>query len=324
MTSLRTLLLALGAVAIQAVMVLAFAWPAARVAPREVPLVVAGPATATAAVVQRLDAEQPGAFRVERLAGEDAARRAVTGRRAYGALVVGPDGPHVLIASAASPAVAQLLTQMGQRLSASPAAPPRDVVPADPDDPRGAALGALVLPLVMSGMLGGVLLTFLVGSVAWRLAGLVLFSAVAGLVTAAIVGRVLPVVPGPYAEVAGAIALTTFAVCGAVTGLGALLGRAGAGLGAVTMMLVANPLSGVTSAPEMLPSPWGAVGQAMPAGAGVTLLRSVAFFDGARMRYPLVVLLAWAAGGLLCLALGSLRGRRTPANPVREDSLVAT
>ncbi len=67
----RTFLLALMAVVIQAVMVLAFAWPASRVAPREVPLVVAGPGPAATAVAQRLG--QNGAFQVERVTGEDAA-----------------------------------------------------------------------------------------------------------------------------------------------------------------------------------------------------------------------------------------------------------
>ena len=29
-----------------------------------------------------------------------------------------------------------------------------DVVPADPDDPRGAAFGSMVLPLVLAGIIG--------------------------------------------------------------------------------------------------------------------------------------------------------------------------
>ena len=169
----------------------------------------------------------------------------------------------------------------------------------------------------MSSLIGGVLLTFLVGPVGQRLTGVVVFSAGAGLLTAAIVQRVLSVIPGPYAAVAGVLALTTFAVCGAVTGLGAALGRAGISVGAVTMMLVANPLSGITSAPEMLPRPWGTVGQDLPAGAGATLLRSVAFFGGARSAGPLTALLSWSAGGLLLLAVAGLWSRRRP--PRRPD-----
>jgi hypothetical protein len=48
----------------------------------------------------------------------------------------------------------------------------------------------------------------------------------------------------------------------------ALAGRAGAALGALLMILVGNPLSGVSSAPELLPAPAGTIGQLLPPGAG--------------------------------------------------------
>jgi hypothetical protein len=47
------------------------------------------------------------------------------------------------------------------------------------------------------------------------------------------------------------------------------------------MVLVGNPLSGISSAPERLPEPAGALGPLLPPGAGGSLLRSTAFFDGA-------------------------------------------
>jgi hypothetical protein len=75
------------------------------------------------------------------------------------------------------------------------------------------------------------------------------------------------------------------------------------------MMLLGNPLSGLTSAPEMLPSGWGALGQLLPPGAAGTALRSVAFFDGAGAGRPLLVLSCWFVGGLLLCGLGALRGR---------------
>ncbi|MEV0404295.1 hypothetical protein [Actinoallomurus sp. NPDC050550] len=309
-TSLRAALVGLLAVAVQALMVAAFTWPAARIAPRHVPVVVAGPAPAAASVAQRLGAERPGAFEVKRRPDEAAARRALADREAYGAIVVTQGGPRVLVASAASPTVAQLLTQMSQQLSGAGVPAPQDVVPADRDDPRGAAFSALVLPLVMSSLICGILLTLLVGSAEWRGIGLVVFAAGAGFLTAAFVAGGLSVVPGSYVTVAGVIGLTSLAVASAVAGLGAVLGRAGIGLGAVTMMLLANPLSGVTSAPELLPRPWGTIGQDLPAGAGGTLLRSVAFFDGARAGGPLTVLLVWSAAGLLLVGAGVLRNRR--------------
>ncbi|GAA4625988.1 membrane protein [Actinoallomurus vinaceus] len=309
-TSLRAVLVGVVAVAVQALMVTAFAWPAAHIAPRHVSIVVAGPASAGASVAQRLDAEHPGAFEVKRRPDEAAARRALADREAYGAIVVTQSGPRVLVASAASPTVAQLLTQMSQQLSGVRVPAPQDVVPADPDDPRGAAFGALVLPLVISSIACGVLLTLLVGSAEWRGIGVVVFAAGAGLLTATILAVGLSVVPGSYVAVAGVVGLTSLAVASTLAGLAALLGRAGIVLGVAIMMLLANPLSGVTSAPELLPRPWGTIGQNMPAGAGGTLLRSAAFFDGARAGGPLTVLLVWSAAGLLLIGAGALRNRR--------------
>jgi MYXO-CTERM domain-containing protein len=79
------------------------------------------------------------------------------------------------------------------------------------------------------------------------------------------------------------------------------------------MMLVGNPLSGIATAPELLPSPAGAIGQLLPPGAGGTLLRSTAFFDGAAAGRPLTVLAAWALLGLAAIWLGSRRRRAAAA-----------
>src|SRR5690349_12960743 len=65
----------------------AFAWPAARTAPRDLPLGVAGPAAATAQVEQQL-ARHKGAFEIHHYADEAAARDAIENRTVYGAVVV--------------------------------------------------------------------------------------------------------------------------------------------------------------------------------------------------------------------------------------------
>jgi hypothetical protein len=46
----------------------------------------------------------------------------------------------------------------------------------------------------------------------------------------------------------------------------------------------------------------------MPPGAGGNLLRSTGFFDGAAAGGHLVVLLAWAAAGLVLFAARTARG----------------
>jgi hypothetical protein len=118
---------------------------------------------------------------------------------------------------------------------------------------------------------------------------------------------------GSFWANAGVVALSLAATSLTLLGLEWLLGLPGLGLGAAVMLLLGNPLSGLTSAPEMLPQGWGAFGQLLPPGASGSLLRSVAFFDGAGAGRPLIVLLAWLVVGAALAAAGTVRGRRRPA-----------
>ena len=95
-----------------------------------------------------------------------------------------------------------------------------------------------------------------------------------------------------------------------VLGLNSLLGLAGIGLGAVLMLFVANPLSGLATGAAWLPSPWGTLGQYLPLGAAGTAIRSSAFFDGAAMGKPVTILVCWIVVGLGLAAAGAWRARR--------------
>lgn len=305
----RAVAFGLAAALIQALMLIAFAWPASHTAPRDLPIAVSGPQAGM--VVERLEQQSPGAFEPIVLPDETAAREAITDREAYGAIVTGGGAPRLLVASGASPVVAQQLTQIGQRMAGAPATPVEDVVAADPDDPRGAGFGAMALPLVMAGIAASVLLTLMVGSTAGRLVGALTFGVAGGLLSMVIVQGWLSLVPGNYLTLSAVAGLISFAVAGSIVGLSSVIGRAGIALGALTMLLIGNPFSAATSAPELLPQPWGTVGQLLPPGAGATLVRSVAFFDGARAGGPLLVLLGWAAAGLVLLGIGIFRELRS-------------
>ncbi|WP_280382971.1 hypothetical protein [Nocardia wallacei] len=309
----RAVAVGLAAALIQAVMLIAFAWPAANLKPHDLPIAVAGPQAPM--VAGKLAEHDRDAFEITTVADEAAARAAIEDRDAYGAIVTGGGAPRVLVASAASPVVAQQLTAIAQQLSGAPAAPVQDVVPADPDDPRGTGFGAMVLPLVMAGLAAGVLLSLLVKTAGARLLGLVTFGIAAGLLSMAVAQGWFQLLPGSYLTLSAIAGLVSFAVAGTVAGLYTVLGEAGIGLGALVMLLIGNPFSAATSAPEMLPQPWGTIGQLLPPGAAATLLRSVAFFDGAGAMTPLLVLLCWAAAALLLLALGALRPSRTTPEP---------
>ncbi|MFD6106432.1 hypothetical protein ACFWFQ_27645, partial [Nocardia salmonicida] len=158
-----------------------------------------------------------------------------------------------------------------------------------------------------------VLLTLLIPAFGARFAGLVAFGIAGGLLSTLIFHTWLSILPGSYLELAAIAGLASFAVAAVIVGLAAAIGRPGIGIGALTMLLIGNPFSAATSAPELLPQPWGAIGQALPPGAAASLLRSVAYFDGAGAIAPLAVLLAWAAAGVALLGLGAVRSRQTSA-----------
>jgi hypothetical protein len=310
-TAHRPPLAAILAVPLVVAVVLAlFAWPAARLEPRDLPIGVVGAAT----LEQRLEA-QGGAFDVRRYASEARAREAIADREVYGAfLAVGP-APRLLIASAASPAVAQLMR--GAAAEGVPAAGGADPRPLPVEDvveasPRANALASSVLPLVIAGTMTGALASLIAaGRLGRRVALVVAGSVLAGLVAALIADSWLDVVEGSWLANAGALTLTILAIASIVAGLEALLGRVGILAGVLTMILVGNPFSAVGSAPEMLPEPAGALGRLLPPGAGGNLLRSTGFFDGAAAGGHVVVLAAWVAAGAALALLAGLRLRST-------------
>ncbi|MFI8878436.1 ABC transporter permease [Streptomyces sp. NPDC055243] len=317
----RMVAVALLVSALVALALWAFAWPAARTAPRDLPLGVAGPAAAAAPLQAKL-AQHEGAFEIHRYADEAAARDAIEDRAVYGAVVVTPRGMELLTATAASPVVAQHLEQAvaGQAPKGAEVTT-TDVVAAPANDPRGSALGASVLPLVIAGVAAGAIVTMLGLRGIRAVASLALAAALVGVVAAAVTHSWLGVLTGNWWAEAGVLSLSTLAVGGIVAGCAALLGPAGIGVGALTMVLLGNPFSGVTSAPQLLPEPVGFLGQLLPPGAGGTLLRSVSFFDGARVTGPLVTLAVWALLGLTAVLLGALR--RRPAAAARDESPTA-
>ncbi|WP_207782640.1 hypothetical protein [Phytoactinopolyspora limicola] len=299
-------------------LVTAFGWPAANSEPRDVPLAVAGPPAAVEQVAGQLESVRPGWFDVEPAADADEALALIADREVYGAVILAPDGPpQVLTASAASRVVADVLEALAGQLGGDgpPATGVQDVVPLPDDDPRGAGFTASALPIVLGGLIVGVALSLAVTGVGRRTVSALIAASAAGLVVALVTQPWLGVLEGNYLANAGIIALTIAAISLTIVGLNATLGLPGIALGGLTMLLLGNPLSGVTSAPEMLPSGWGALGQLLPPGAGANLLRSAAFFDGAAVAGPLLVLTGWLAVAAILLVIGAKLRRVPGAGP---------
>ncbi|MGA5543830.1 ABC transporter permease [Mycobacterium sp. NPDC051198] len=293
-----------------AVVAIAFALPASRSKPHQIPIGAAGPQAATSQVAEKLEKQAPGAFKVTYYPGEATLREAILNRNVYGGIAFGAEGPTMLTATGGSPAVAQLLTQIGGGIAAHSGLTlhTEDLAPPTAQDPRGTGLAASALPITLAGMLPAVALTLVLRREVWtRLTATIVFSALAGVTVAALLRYVFGSIDSNLWGVAAGLTLGIAAAGLFMLGLGSMFGKVGLGVGAALALLLGNPLSGLTAAPEMLPSGWGQLGQLLPQGATATLLRSTAYFDGAGADSAIIVLGCWVIVGLSLVIMAALR-----------------
>lgn len=313
-TPWRTVLgLALALTAALALLLSAFAWPATQTRPRDVPVAVVGPPPAVEQVRTALESAQPGAFDVTAAVDAAQARQLVLDREVSGALVLGPGGPSVVVATQAGPAVAQLLTQVAQGATGA-TVPVEDVAPPPADDPRGAGPAAGALPLSITGAVAGAVLALRVRGPGRRAAGAVVLALLAGPTAVGVLHGWLGALGGAWLAESAVVSLGIAAITLGVLGVAAVAGRAGLVLAELTVIALGNPLSAAAGAPALLPDGWRELGQALPPGAIVAALRSVSGFDGTGAAGPLTVLVLWVTGGLLLLAVAAVRARRHGAD----------
>jgi hypothetical protein len=288
----------------------AFALPAIKSAPHDVPIGVAGPAQAAGTIEQALGARAPGAWDVTAYGDEQALRAAIEAREVYGGVALSASGPKVLTAPAGSPVVAQALTALAAGLGQEQgqAVPVEVVVPLPVGDPRGAGLGAALLPLFIGGIAPVLAMARVVRGRWRRLAGVLAVAVLAGATLAGLL-HWFDAFEGGYLLEAAAMAGVIAAMGTTALGLFTVAGYAGLGAGAALFLLVGNPLSGLATAPEFLPAFWSTLGAWLPPGAGGQLLRSAAYFDGAGAAPHLIVLACWFVLGLVLVAAGSHRSR---------------
>ncbi|MCG2801045.1 MAG: ABC transporter permease, partial [Cellulomonas sp.] len=311
-----------------AIMVLltAFALPGIRSGLHDVPVAVVGPAPRIAALTERLDAASPGGFDVRVLTSAEEAREQILDRQVYGALIVGDTGVTLDVASAASPTVATTLTQAVTSLGAAASIPVQveDVRPFPTDDPRGVGLSTGAVPLALGGWIAAVGIMAGVRGARQRLITGAGFAVLGGLGLVAILQYGFGTIDGSYWLTSLGAMLGAGAACFAVLGLQRMFGKVGLGIAVIALILLGSPLSGLTSAPELLPTPWGAIGQVLPPGATGTLLRNLALFDGAATTGPILVLAGWLLGGLALFGAGTLRARRRAARPATDEVTAPT
>jgi len=340
-----------------AIVVMAFVWPAATSQAQNLPVGIDGPEAAVSAVEDKLAEQDPAPFDLTAVDDRDDAVQRIQSRELYGAILLG-DEPEVLVATAASPVAAQALrgvaTQLQSQIDTAaktaltdqltaivgalktgqmPQLPPAategaapeiptvtvtDLVPLADGDKTGAGLAASVFPMVLGGMLGGILLTLLVQGVVRRLVGLLVFGIAAGALIALVMQTWFGILTGDWLLNAAVLGLGVTATSALIVGLAALMGPPGIGVGAVITMFIANPIAGAATPPQFLPEPWGEVGQFFVPGASANLLRSVMYFPDAPTEMQWTVLGCWLVGGVVLALVGHYRNRAELTPPPRQ------
>ncbi|WP_320668495.1 hypothetical protein [Patulibacter defluvii] len=290
--------------------------------PRDLPVAIVGPPAAAQALEQRA----PGALRVQPVASTGEAAKLIAERRIYAAVVPSREGGirRLIVASAASNQAASYLRATLGAAGGQGAAPRiKDVAPLPRDDAGGASIALLLQVITLGGSIGVLGLGRLVpgfradlrrGVLPWTF--LVLYALLFGFVVTGVAAAFGVGSGADYLTRVLAVSLISLAVTASTAGLVSLIGSAGAAITSLLYFVLGAQISGGGTAPEFLPSFWHHLGQNLPTGAGVSLLRQVLYFPDASSSFPIRVLVLYAGiGALILLAVNFryARLRRTSA-----------
>ncbi|MEV6599281.1 ABC transporter permease [Actinoplanes sp. NPDC051346] len=310
-----------------------------RAVPRDVPVGLVSPLGKQAAILDLL--ERDGVFEVSIYASVTDLNTAIKRRDVYGGVDVTAAQPHLYVAGAAGPAAAALLRntytsvvaqQNGQQLAVLAAkgdsisvaeaqaltTPPEitDVVPLPPDDVNGASLGFLTQALALGGTIASVGLGRLIPRTrrSWarglgHLATLIVYALASAAVVLWSMSWFGVGEGADHVAMFGIFALVSLAITGSTAGAVALVGPAGALLGAV-YFTIGTVISGASILPEFLPTFGRVFGENLPTGAGVEAVRYDLYFPDAPIGGPLLVLALYAGIGCLVVLVTNLLPNR--------------
>ena len=255
----------LGTAAIAAVLLISFALPAVKSGPHQLPIGVAGTPAITSQLSGLFTANGSKAFQVHTYSTDAALKTAIEHRKVYGGLEVTASSATMLVSSAASETVSEALNSVATELSSSAGTQisVSDVVALPSHDQRGTGLAGMEIPLGVAAVVPALLMIRLYRRrPAAQLGVAVVLSAGIGLAGTAITNYVVRSTEGSnFWLLTVAIGFGVLATTLLLLGLNALAGRWGAWIGAALVLLLGVPLSGLATAPEWLPTPWGKLGQ---------------------------------------------------------------
>lgn len=251
---------------------------------------------------------------VKAVADDAAARAHVLDRQADAALVVAaPDRLDVYVAGGGGRSVAAAAEAVGRAAADKAGLVPAvtDIAPTTPGNPSGTVEFYAIIFISLGASVGAAAFGYLAGparrpvTLVLRTVTLAGYSALlAGLVTV-YVDAVLGALVGHPWQVFGVLWLYCMAVGGAVTGVSAAFGPIASMALTAFLVIVGNAAAAGPVGRPLLSSFYATFNLIVPQGSGVSLLRSVEYFDGNGATQPLLTLAVWAAAGCALAVLGT-------------------
>jgi hypothetical protein len=282
---------------------------------------VVGTAAQATQLQGELDARARGAFDVRPYDSVPQARAALLDTDVHGVVV---PGDRVLVAGALGVTPTQTVMRALQAVART--AVVEETRPLPSGDRRGLSSLFTVVGTLIPSLVFGVLLSVfgrpLPGRIRWG--AIALFATLAGLVVAFDVDVLVGALTGEFVGIAVVSGLLALAVSAAAHGLGHLAGPAGIVSAILTLLLLGVSSAGGAVSYQLEPGFFGAVSQLLPPGAALTAVRNVEYFHWAATLVPLLVLGAWAAGGLVFGLLGEVYGPHVRGAAVTADAAVVS
>ena len=293
--------------------------------PHHLPVGVIAPPDVVAQLQRSISAPAGDAVDLRPAADAAAARHQLERGRIVAAYLPGQgQAARLLVAGAQGTAVTQTVTGIFTHAAAAQGQGRRlqveDVVPLSAEDPRGFSGFYVVFGVTLAGFIFGQ--TSHTYSrrlpLGHRLIQALGFAVLAGLAVALLAGPLLGVLPGPLVALAGILILLGLATALATMSLTALLGDPGIVLATLLLVILGNATSGGVVAASFLPGGFRQLSPALPPGAATQALGRVDYFDAGAALGPVAVLVAWALGGLLLVAVRGRRRARPVAVPAEQ------
>ncbi|WP_042409218.1 ABC transporter permease [Streptacidiphilus carbonis] len=306
----RAFLLVIGVLGLQLGFIVSYVGALHHPYPHKASMAVVAPAQVGGKLVAQLNALPKNVLDARAVADEETARRQIKDQKVYSALLFNAAGTQdtLMVANASGPALATAIekTLTGVEQQQGRTFTTVDVVPLAAGDAEGLSSFYLAVGLCVGGYLVASILGISAGSrpanrkrAVIRLGVLALYSIAAGIGAAVVVGPVLNALPGSVVALWGIGALVVFAVGAITMALECLFDVVGIGIAVLLFVVLGNPSAGGVFPPPLMPPFWRAIGPWLPNGAGTSLARSIAYFNGTAITKPLLVLVVWAVVGVV-------------------------